>query len=124
MHPVASLTIFSLFALVGCEQTRWLPPPGFVGDPVQGKALFATRCTTCHGLKARGTTQGPPLVHEIYHPSHHADLAFHLAVRNGVKAHHWHFGDMPAQEGFTPEQVGHMSAWVRLEQRKAGILQD
>ena len=111
----------SITLLIGCEQSRWLPPPGFVGDPAQGKTLYAARCVNCHGIEARGTLQGPPLVDDIYRPSHHADLAFHLAVKNGVAAHHWHFGDMPAQPGFTPEQVGHMVAWVRQEQRRHGI---
>lgn len=107
--------------LAGCQPSPWLPPPDFVGDPQQGETLFVARCAGCHGPDARGTSQGPPLIHEIYRPAHHADVAFHLAVRNGVAAHHWQFGDMPAQEGLSPKAVGHMIAWVRREQRRAGI---
>lgn len=118
---VLLLVVASIALLSGCEQTPWLPPPGFVGDPAQGELLFDARCVSCHGAGARGTIQGPPLVHEVYRPSHHADLAFHMAVKSGVRAHHWQYGDMPPQEGFTPEQVGHIAAWVRKEQRRAGI---
>jgi len=60
-------------------------------------------------------------VDPVYRPGHHADLAFHFAVRDGVKQHHWPFGDMPPQPGVTPEQVGHAIACVRALQRQAGI---
>jgi hypothetical protein len=44
-----------------------------------------------------------------------------LAVRDGVKQHHWHFGNMPPQPEVTPEQTGHVIAYVRGLQRQAGI---
>jgi mono/diheme cytochrome c family protein len=122
MKPLRWIILVPALLLAGCEKPgAWLPPPGFIGDPEQGRVLFASRCASCHGADARGTDQGPPLVHEIYRPGHHADIAFHLAVKNGVRAHHWGYGDMPPQPGLTPEQVGHMVEWVRREQRRAGI---
>ena len=48
-------------------------------------------------------------------------MAFHLAVKNGVKQHHWHFGHMPPVEDLSPEQVEHVIGYVREEQRRAGI---
>jgi mono/diheme cytochrome c family protein len=98
-----------------------LPPEGFVADISQGKKLFEQNCSRCHGNGARGSHQGPPLVHETYKPSHHADISFYMAVKNGVQQHHWHFGSMPAIKGVEKEQVGHILAYVRSEQQRAGI---
>ena len=46
-------------------------------EMAQGKELFAQNCSVCHGPAGDGTTQGPPLVHIIYEPNHHADAALH-----------------------------------------------
>jgi mono/diheme cytochrome c family protein len=61
-----------------------------------GRALFETNCAVCHGENAAGSDQGPTLVHRIYEPSHHGDMAIMLAARQGVRAHHWLFGNTPA----------------------------
>lgn len=105
----------------GARERLHLPGPAFVADPVQGKALFEANCAKCHGQDLQGTREGPALAHAIYRPGHHADLSFHLAVKNGVRAHHWNFGDMAPLEGVTPEDVGHIVAYVRRRQREAGI---
>lgn len=86
-----------------------------------GKGHFDENCASCHGEAAVGTDQGPPLVHRYYEPSHHADAAFVLAVRNGVRSHHWRFGDMPAQPEITDDQVREITRYVRWLQRNAGI---
>ena len=65
------------------------------------KAKFTANCAACHGSRGVGTKQGPPLVHKIYEPNHHADVAFQRAAENGVRAHHWEFGNMPKIEGVT-----------------------
>lgn len=87
----------------------------------QGKALFDKTCATCHGKNAAGGETGPPLVHRIYEPSHHADGSFYLAVRNGVRAHHWRFGDMPPQPDVSNDDVTKIIAYVRALQRANGI---
>lgn len=86
-----------------------------------GAATFARACASCHGDAALGSQLGPPLVHPIYRPSHHADAAFLLAVRRGVRAHHWTFGDMPAVPGLDDAEIGAITAYVRWLQREAGI---
>jgi mono/diheme cytochrome c family protein len=86
-----------------------------------GKALFASKCAGCHGPDALGSRKGPPLVHRIYEPSHHADASFYRAVRQGVKSHHWSFGDMPPVPGVTDEQVGDIIRYVRKLQMATGI---
>lgn len=98
-----------------------LPPEGFVGDSAKGAELYRQNCLSCHGVGGNGSNQGPPFLHKTYNPSHHADLAFHLAVKTGVRSHHWKFGDMEPMPGVSPETVGHIIAYVRDIQRKAGI---
>ena len=97
------------------------PSPGLMPNPVQGKPLYAQHCAECHGDRLQGTDKGPPMLHKVYEPSHHADMAFQLAVANGVRAHHWKFGDMAPVAGLTPDDVAHITALVRSEQRKVGI---
>ncbi len=87
-----------------------------------GEAKFNAHCARCHGERAGGTAQGPPLVHKIYEPNHHGDPAFQRAAANGVRAHHWKFGDMPKIEGVTPEDVQQIIHYVRWLQRQAGIM--
>ena len=87
----------------------------------QGKTLFEENCSVCHGPAGDGTAQGPPLVHIIYEPSHHADVAFILAARNGVRAHHWRFGDMPPLPGVTDGMVQEIVGYIRWLQRQVGI---
>jgi mono/diheme cytochrome c family protein len=86
-----------------------------------GEAAFQANCVVCHGDRALGTEQGPPLIHIIYEPSHHSDLAFYMAAERGVRAHHWNFGDMPAIPWVTREEVGQIVAYIRFLQRQVGI---
>lgn len=87
----------------------------------RGRGLFDMHCAECHGPLALGTDHGPPLVHSVYRPSHHADEAFQLAVAQGVRAHHWRYGDMPAVPGLTRRDVEHVTGYIRWLQRTAGI---
>lgn len=93
-------------------------PPGVE----EGEVKFNAHCAQCHGPRGRGTDQGPPLVHKIYEPSHHGDGAFYHAAANGVRAHHWNFGNMPKIPEVTKEDVGHIIQYVRWLQRQVGIL--
>jgi mono/diheme cytochrome c family protein len=86
-----------------------------------GLKAYNGACLQCHGIEGRGTSFGPPLVHEIYKPSHHADQAFALAALQGVKAHHWDFGDMPPVEGISQTDLAMVTAYIRQLQREAGI---
>ena len=101
------------------------PSAGLMPNPASGKKLFLQHCAACHGADLMGVEsgekKGPPLLHKIYEPSHHGDAAFQLAVKNGVRAHHWPYGDMAPVPQVTPDDVAHITAYVRAEQRKAGI---
>ncbi|MBT5048163.1 MAG: cytochrome c [Rhodospirillaceae bacterium] len=86
-----------------------------------GKIVFDENCASCHGESGAGSKQGPPLVHNIYNPGHHADEAFFRAARNGVPRHHWQFGNMPPQPDVTRENLAKIIRYVRELQRANGI---
>lgn len=86
-----------------------------------GQAVFQKSCAICHGTLAGGTDQGPPLVHKIYEPSHHADAAFVLAAKRGVTQHHWSFGNMPPQPQVDERAMQQIIAFVRELQVANGI---
>lgn len=87
----------------------------------EGKVLFEANCAPCHGMKASGTDKGPPLVHDIYNPGHHADAAFLAAAKFGVRQHHWPYGNMPPQPQVTQEQVAAIVRYIREIQLANGI---
>jgi mono/diheme cytochrome c family protein len=86
-----------------------------------GAQIFESKCAGCHGPSASGSNNGPPLVHRIYQPGHHANASFYQAIRRGVKSHHWSFGDMPPIPGVTDEQIDQIISYVRKLQVKNGI---
>ena len=114
MDERAALAVLALLFLIGTVAC----------GPQQsdGGQLFADNCSRCHGEAADGTNMGPPLVHRLYEPGHHADFAFHSAVKNGVVAHHWGFGDMPPVTGLSEDDVTRIIAYVRGLQREGGII--
>lgn len=92
------------------------------GNEPLGETAFTAKCASCHGENAAGRNgMGPPLIHKFYEPGHHGDQAFLLAVQNGVRAHHWPFGDMPPVEGLTQSDVANIVAYIRALQRANGI---
>lgn len=95
--------------------------PDLTPEQDDGRVLFDLNCAACHGENASGSDQGPPLVHRIYEPSHHGDMAFVLAAKQGVRAHHWRFGNMPAVTGVSDEDVLLITGYVRALQRANGI---
>jgi len=134
--PVGAALLFSIAgAACGAEpESQSSPPPtdeiqvvlrGIAAtsppELAQGKTLFEQNCSVCHGPAGDGTAQGPPLVHIVYEPNHHADAAFILAARNGVRAHHWRFGDMAPVPGVTDEMVLEIVGYIRWLQRQVGI---
>ena len=128
-YPIARFALAALLLLLSaCDKDPastsgglFLPPPGFVADVAKGERLYKQNCAECHGIGGRGTDYGPPLVHRIYEPNHHGDMAFYMAVSRGVRAHHWNFGNMPPRQGVSAEDTGHIIAYIRQQQRRAGI---
>lgn len=114
-----------LAAATGPARAQAMPIPapssGLMPNAALGKGLYAKHCAQCHGASLAGTNNGPPLVHRVYEPSHHGDAAFQIAVRYGVRQHHWKFGDMSSLPGVSADDVAHITSYVRAEQRNAGI---
>lgn len=97
-------------------------PVSFSANAQIGQKVFDAKCSACHGANAAGQKGvAPPLVHKTYEPSHHSDMAFIMAAKNGVRAHHWSFGNMPAIEGITDGEVKLVTAYIRELQRENGI---
>lgn len=88
---------------------------------LEGERLFNANCSSCHGTKAAGTALGPTLIHVIYEPNHHSDMAFLMAVQRGVAPHHWRFGPMPAVPAVNADQAKLITSYVRWIQTQAGI---
>lgn len=86
-----------------------------------GQSRFKTFCAECHGANAQGSENGPPLVHQFYHPGHHGDGAFYAAAKNGSRQHHWKFGDMPPVEGIEDVDIDAILVFVREIQHANGI---
>ena len=87
-----------------------------------GKRGFEAKCAVCHGVNGAGKDgAGPPLVHVIYEPNHHGDRAFYVAAANGVRQHHWPFGNMPPVAGVTNADVKSIVRYIRELQVANGI---
>ena len=123
MTRVAAGIALILAPALASAQSMQVPRPsaGLMPNAALGKKLFSANCAQCHGADLRGSKDGPSLLHRIYEPSHHGDAAFQLAVKYGSRQHHWNFGDMKAIPGLSADEVAHITAWVRIEQRRAGI---
>lgn len=99
-----------------------ITPPAQVPERYQtGMHTFQKSCIQCHGEWAEGSEQGPPLLHDYYKPSHHADISFYRAVANGVRAHHWSYGNMPPIPGVSQKDMAQIIAFLRWWQRENGI---
>ena len=87
----------------------------------EGDVLYQANCASCHGADLRGTALGPSHLSVVYQPGHHGDAAFALAAINGVRAHHWGFGDMAPIPGLSQEDLDRIIAHVRETQRIEGF---
>lgn len=123
MQYFIRIILISILLLVAaCDKgQRGTPAMGRSVDLSQGQSMFIKNCASCHGQDLKGSKVGPPLLHKFYEPNHHADMAFYMAAKNGVRAHHWQFGDMPPIPSVSAKDMGHIIGFIRNEQKKAGI---
>ncbi len=84
----------------------------------KGQILYAKYCSSCHGAELHGSDKGPPLIHPFYKPSHHGNKSFYRAALQGVRQHHWEFGDMPAVAGMTPKKMDSVVPFIRYFQQQ------
>lgn len=122
--PARAVIVICLFGAlaVACGGNGGTVGESAAGDVSRGRDLYRANCVNCHGPEGIGTGAGPPLVHEYYVPSHHADASFHIAVTRGVQPHHWNYGPMPPIEGLSSDDIDDIVAYVRELQREAGLL--
>ena len=59
----------------------------------------------------------------MYEPNHHGDKSYRSAIRNGVAQHHWGFGNMPAVEDITDDQIERVITYIRTQQQELGFEQ-
>lgn len=125
------LLAFGAFGVVFLDRTKPEPTvetmvevvPIVVSEEIMaGKQTFDENCAVCHGDNAAGREGiAPPLIHKIYKPSHHADIAFKLAAQVGVRSHHWSFGDMPPVPSVNEDDMVSVIAYLRKLQVANGI---
>ena len=124
---VSSLaTAFVLLVVIGCggdSQQVKSTGPALSDTARAGEKLFNENCSACHGMGAEGTSLGPPLMDRVYHPGHHPDFSIRNAVKQGVRQHHWTFGDMAPVAGVSPDEVEKIICYVREMQRAEGIFE-
>lgn len=113
MKTIILIAVMALFLII--------PTLSVAEENPSGELLFNNYCAMCHGMGALGTDKGPPLVHKFYEPNHHDDYSFHRAVRNGVRQHHWNFGNMPPTWGIRKEEVDMIIRYVRGLQKETGL---
>jgi len=119
---VKRLIILLVLTVSACGGTAESSAP-LAGDELLalGGDSYRTFCAACHGIDLRGTTLGPSFLSIVYEPNHHADFAFVSAAKNGVVAHHWGFGDMPAVPQITDQEITAVTAYVRSIQDSEGF---
>lgn len=121
---VVIMLMFGFFALLNWLDFGQIKKGGLFPDSnyrpsiSQGKISYQSNCMKCHGKNLSGTTKGPSLLDDVYKSSHHADLSFYYAVKNGVRQHHWQFGDMPMVTGVSPQSVSDIISYIRWMQKK------
>ena len=103
------------------EITLDVVQPVFTELAARGEVVFQDTCAACHGTELIGTETGPPLIYVAYRPSIHADYAITSAIKNGVVAHHWRFGNMPPQQGVAEADIPAIIAYIREMQVANGV---
>jgi ubiquinol-cytochrome c reductase cytochrome c subunit len=102
------LRIGLLLALLGQIAWSFRPEPSRAqtDQQAQGQALYEANCSTCHGLQAEGTANGPSLQN-----AGPAAVDFMLSTGRMPLANP---GDQPVRDEpkFTPEQTAAMVAYV------------
>jgi mono/diheme cytochrome c family protein len=115
--------VLALYAtpIHAADKSSTIIEPKITGKLMLGKLAFGTHCAACHGTQGGGTDKGPTFLHRVYHPGHHGDAAFFQAAKNGVRAHHWRFGDMAPVPAATESQIANIVKYIRALQQANGL---
>lgn len=115
------VAVFVLLMTVGCGGDGG-SQQGTADAFQAGETLFNANCSACHGVGAVGTNQGPPLIDRTYHPGHHNDFSIRNAIKNGVRSHHWDFGNMLPVAGVSEDDAEKIICYIRDTQLASGII--
>ncbi len=122
---LAGLTVVLTVALAACggDDPVAAPPESLVplAAEADGATIYQARCASCHGEDLRGTDKGPSQLSLVYEPNHHGDDSYRSAIRNGAPEHHWSFGNMPAVEDITDDQIELVIGYIRSQQETLGF---
>jgi mono/diheme cytochrome c family protein len=113
-----ALLAASVFVGAGCGSDD--PEPRSTGTE-RGATLYAANCASCHGRDLRGTDKGPSHLSVVYESNHHPDESFQHAIEEGVRAHHWNFGDMQPVGGLDQSEIDAVIAYIRDVQARDGF---
>lgn len=116
--------VLMTIVMLSCSGTKWdveAPTAPTPSEWLKGETVFNNNCARCHGARGTGTGSGPSFLIRIYEPSHHGDQAFHLAVRKGVRAHHWKLGNMRPYPQVSEKDVNEIVGYIRWLQKEAGV---
>ena len=103
----------------GADKQIIVPP--LSGDALAGQKVFERHCQSCHGVNMGGSDKGPTLIHRVYHPGHHNDASFNIAIRRGSRQHHWRFGNMKPIDGISDGEITQVITYVRVMQKANGL---
>lgn len=95
--------------------------PSKTAAGANGVVLYEQHCGGCHGVDLKGTDRGPSQLSVVYALDHHPDESYRSAIANGVRAHHWSFGDMAPVKGLSADQVDAIIGYIRVQQREHGF---
>lgn len=123
LPTVATMTVTLAFAGACGENDDGTDTAAASLDGARGEEVYQARCASCHGADLEGTDKGPSHLSIVYEPGHHGDASFRSAIENGAPQHHWPFGDMPAIEGLSADEIEAVIAYVRSEQQRQGLHQ-
>jgi len=110
---------FSTIALSSLSGACSSTEPSGTAD---GASVYTQNCASCHGTDLRGTDRGPSQLSIVYEPNHHSDDAYRAAIRNGAPQHHWTFGNMPAIQGITDDEIELVIEFIREQQETFGFI--
>ena len=97
----------------------WMPKLSTVAQV--GQRSFFNKCAQYHGVEAKGTDKGRPLIDKINRANHNGNTAFLLAIDRGTQQHHRNFGDVVPQPKVRRMEAETIIKFVHEVQRAKGI---
>lgn len=121
--PLAMMWMFGMFrdGDTGPSGANGFVVPGFSVEAETGRVIFSRACGSCHGTYGEGSEHGPPLVHPLYASDRLSREGFTHAIRNGVEAYRWPFGNMAPVADVDTAKIANLYRFVREMQRANGI---